>query len=167
MTTAVTDSDVQVENTPAVTLWCVQCRRAFEPGDVVSRERLPGWALDELGAGTRGFGGLVGFCHDCRAPRRPWGEPVPCAGGCGLLVTSPYDDRYFHNRPRGERLVPGVTVCGGVRCADRAYNARRRKSAPTSCAGCGETFTPKRSDARYCSAACKQRAYRRRNGGSS
>jgi hypothetical protein len=26
--------------------------------------------------------------------------------------------------------------------------------------GCGKTFTPKRSDAVYCSNACRQRAYR-------
>jgi hypothetical protein len=29
---------------------------------------------------------------------------------------------------------------------------------------CGKTFTPKRSDALFCSAACKQKAYRRRRG---
>jgi uncharacterized OB-fold protein len=28
------------------------------------------------------------------------------------------------------------------------------------CKGCGKTFTPKRSDAVYCSNACRQRAYR-------
>jgi len=30
------------------------------------------------------------------------------------------------------------------------------------CACCKRKFTPKRTDARYCSAACRQRAYRRR-----
>jgi hypothetical protein len=33
------------------------------------------------------------------------------------------------------------------------------------CAGCGSAFKPSRADARYCSAACRQRAHRRRNGG--
>jgi hypothetical protein len=31
-----------------------------------------------------------------------------------------------------------------------------------ACATCGEQFAPKRSDAVYCSAACKQKAYERR-----
>jgi hypothetical protein len=31
-----------------------------------------------------------------------------------------------------------------------------------SCDQCGEAFTPTRSDARYCSSPCRQRAYRRR-----
>jgi hypothetical protein len=30
------------------------------------------------------------------------------------------------------------------------------------CQACHEWFTPKRKDARFCSAACKQRSYRRR-----
>lgn len=34
---------------------------------------------------------------------------------------------------------------------------------PHSCADCGETFTPARADAAYCSSACRQRAYRTRN----
>jgi hypothetical protein len=43
----------------------------------------------------------------------------------------------------------------------RAYRARnRKKSEPTACAHCGEQFTPKRSDARYCSARCRVAAHR-------
>src|SRR5262245_39505358 len=37
------------------------------------------------------------------------------------------------------------------------YMPRRRK-----CAACRDWFTPTRSNVRYCSRACKQRAYRRR-----
>lgn len=35
----------------------------------------------------------------------------------------------------------------------------------THCAeeDCGQAFTPTRSDARYCSSSCRQRAYRRRS----
>ena len=31
------------------------------------------------------------------------------------------------------------------------------------CETCGREFTPRRNDARYCSAACRQKAYRHRN----
>ena len=33
-----------------------------------------------------------------------------------------------------------------------------------SCASCGQAFKPARTDAVFCSAACRQRAYRRRGG---
>jgi hypothetical protein len=33
-----------------------------------------------------------------------------------------------------------------------------------SCESCGQTFEPARTDALYCSAACRQRAHRRRGG---
>lgn len=52
------------------------------------------------------------------------------------------------------------------RAYHRAYNAnrapRRPKASPLTCAACGNRFTPRRSDARYCSRRCKQRAERER-----
>ena len=52
-------------------------------------------------------------------------------------------------------------------CAMESENARRREERRVARAGrvcpvCGVAFDPPRSDARYCSAACRQRAYRRR-----
>ena len=35
---------------------------------------------------------------------------------------------------------------------------------PTACATCGEEFKPKRTDAKFCSAACRQQAYVKRDG---
>jgi hypothetical protein len=42
---------------------------------------------------------------------------------------------------------------------------RRVVRQERSCAVCGETFTPPRCDGRYCSSACRQRAYRGRKVG--
>jgi hypothetical protein len=39
-----------------------------------------------------------------------------------------------------------------------------RRVKPTQCGTCGKAFKPKRSDAQYCSAACRQRAYVKRDG---
>jgi hypothetical protein len=55
-------------------------------------------------------------------------------------------------------------------CADDARRAEAQATrlaarAGTVCATCGGTFTPPRTDARYCSSPCRQRAYRRRNQG--
>jgi hypothetical protein len=44
-----------------------------------------------------------------------------------------------------------------------ARNAARRLPPllPRACATCGETFTPRRRDGRYCSSACRARRLRR------
>lgn len=52
-------------------------------------------------------------------------------------------------------------------CTAAAENALRRERRAASranrtCQCCGEVFTPTRSDGRYCSGACRQRAYRTR-----
>jgi hypothetical protein len=46
--------------------------------------------------------------------------------------------------------------------APQTDRAEARK--PRRCELCGKLFQPSRSDARYCSGAHKQEAYRRRNG---
>jgi hypothetical protein len=57
-------------------------------------------------------------------------------------------------------------VCG-TECRQAVHNANYRRRHPRSrveqqCLGCGRAFTPKRNDAKFCSVACKQRAYRER-----
>lgn len=47
---------------------------------------------------------------------------------------------------------------------ERHKQVNRFRSKPTSCAMCGKAFKPKRSDAKYCSATCRQRAYVKRDG---
>jgi hypothetical protein len=42
------------------------------------------------------------------------------------------------------------------------YQINKAVRQPVACAMCGEKFKPKRSDAKYCSAACRQRAYVKR-----
>jgi hypothetical protein len=41
-------------------------------------------------------------------------------------------------------------------------SSRRSRNGLHCCETCGESFTPTRSDGRYCSGACRQKAYRRR-----
>lgn len=50
--------------------------------------------------------------------------------------------------------------------AERRAAVERRSARRVwiRCAGCGEFFVPRRSDARTCSNACRQRAYRKRYG---
>jgi hypothetical protein len=87
----------------------------------------------------------VPVCAGCATPiERKHAEDGPetiCAG-CGLTMRS---------------FVP-KRVCSD-RCRRRDLRARRRGRI-RQCAGCSRMFRSVRSDARYCSAACKQRAHR-------
>ena len=45
---------------------------------------------------------------------------------------------------------------------DTIRRNRKRHVNPRDCVNCGKSFQPKRSDAKYCSAACRQQSYRSR-----
>jgi predicted nucleic acid-binding Zn ribbon protein len=58
-------------------------------------------------------------------------------------------------------------VCSDY-CRDRLRPSSQTRAAARigrPCEVCGDPFTPPRSDGRYCSPACRQKAYRRRNRG--
>jgi hypothetical protein len=79
----------------------------------------------------------------------------PCPG-CGRQVhlVDSYTCRYF---------------CSD-RCRNKVYGARYRELNPRpkkcrvfiQCVVCGENFAPRRADAKTCSPACRQKAYRKR-----
>jgi hypothetical protein len=95
-----------------------------------------------------------------------------------LLMTSPNPKRQLHIETTcggcGQRIMTVAKPRKGQRwpvrvCSDRCAQRIRRRPAgkwlvERKCQ-CGELFMPKRSDAIYCSAACKQRAYRGAHGG--
>lgn len=103
-----------------------------------------------------------------------WQAPV-CEGCAGPLARLPY--RYTppspcHGCGRGVayRLPsrPRRWVLCSERCAWTARNRRRSDRLAMSrakrCAACEREFMAPRSDAVTCSAACRQKAYRRRKG---
>jgi hypothetical protein len=77
-------------------------------------------------------------------------EIRPC-GNCGLPVARVPD-------PRLE-----LWTCS-VSCRIALWRKQHPTPGPVqvTCAQCGATFTPRRSTARTCSAACRQKAYRQR-----
>ena len=60
-----------------------------------------------------------------------------------------------------------VTKYCSARCRNDSYMARRKARHDLllnkSCSVCGSEFTAKKTDALYCSNACKQKAYRMRH----
>ncbi len=94
-------------------------------------------------------------CRDCRRGER-WLPTTPCEG-CGRDVT--------YRTPSSRRHH---AFCSR-RCAWRFYDRRRDEvlalARRKSCAACARPFTATRRDARTCSPACRQRAYRTRLAG--
>jgi hypothetical protein len=129
--------------------YCACCGEPFGEGDVIYRRRL------NIG---RAMMGLTDSCIVAPACEkhavldwRRYRRAVPCAG-CDRPV------RDLHYR----RIV----TCSD-RCAARVVcleaRARRAENRGTLvCPVCNETFEPTRTDAKFCSGACRQRAYRHR-----
>ena len=119
--------------------------------------RLERWYI---GRTLSGPPGPVPICSTCFERKRgyladPWtyrGSPEPCEA-CGRSVVS------------NHRLERQYVYCS-ERCARRIYNLhrseKRARARPSTCTACSEQMSPSRSDARYCSNACRQRAYRKR-----
>jgi len=77
--------------------------------------------------------------------------------GCGRVFYDHKDNPYSH-----------APDCTG-RCRAYAYShaaylqakaIRAQNRAPRPCEQCGETFTPSRADARFCTTRCRMRAHR-------
>lgn len=64
-------------------------------------------------------------------------------------------------------MVSSKKYCCYNTCGMKEYNLKQRvrrwqNRRDTVCQECGKKFTPQRSDAKYCSSACRQKSYRGR-----
>ena len=141
---------------------CHWCREKFKSGQVRyviddSIEAVPGWER-------------VSICEPCweeygsqDAPNEPRERFERTCGGCGdpIMVAGGY-----HCVEPGLRRSGWHDYVCSNRCHQRARRKIRQKDRlafkPKSCDICQRTFKPVRADARYCSSACRQWAYRRR-----
>jgi len=105
---------------------------------------VPSWELNKLS--------LHAFpCDDCRDAL-----PADYCDSCKAQREEQQQKR--HEREEQERLRKNERQ----RELYRQHNMFRTRRH--CCVSCGEKFEPKRSDAKYCSAACRQRAYVKRDG---
>ena len=68
-------------------------------------------------------------------------------------------------------MVSSKKYCWYNTCGLKEYRLKQRvrrlqNRSDTVCHECGKKFTPQRSDAKYCSSACRQKSYRGRVAGS-
>ena len=112
---------------------------------------------------------LIPLCGDCFAPpgatgydERIGSEPFPCEN-CGRLVVRQVSWSDLTPMYTTQRIAPHCCLrCQGAANA-RKRRARRRAVRPArKCETCAMDFVPTRTDARHCSNACRQKAYRRR-----
>jgi endogenous inhibitor of DNA gyrase (YacG/DUF329 family) len=90
---------------------------------------------------------------------------APTCAGCApsSLLSYPADACEACGRPVVRYRPLGYHVYCSQRCQRRAYRqAHKPEPEPTDCVACGERVDVRRADARYCSNACRQKAYRTR-----
>jgi hypothetical protein len=139
--------------------FCANCERDIEPDEFVERREL-GYSSWRRGSPPT-HGGVL--CEDCSTA-----DPLhrrDCEG-CGR----PTVDRSRHRWVYDPGIGPNRRTFCSRRCKDAHYRHRRQhrlaeeraQAGPHRCADCDEIMDGQRSDARYCSSACRQRAYRAR-----
>src|SRR5208337_632246 len=132
-----------------MTCTCELCKRELTPDETAYR-----CFLSKAGWGRARLSSLCGTCQD-KERAYLWGfRPSEPCHNCGRPVAITF-----------KRRKPPKHLACGEKCRITLYNrnalARRRKvPQPATCEGCGSKFTPKRRDAKWCSTACKQHAYR-------
>jgi hypothetical protein len=137
---------------------CPGCRRELGKGEPVYQT----WLGERRVAANIGYRTIARVCTEClkqiegKWPHPPsyWRSGKPCRN-CGRPV-------FNFSKWKEAKII----ACGKV-CKQTIYNARfrarhKRTLPMRACALCGEQFTPKRTDSLYCSNACIQRAYWRR-----
>jgi hypothetical protein len=140
---------------------CTECGRVPKRGDVVYRR----YDYDALlgDQGEHHGREMKTFCAECASKwHDEWlsGEPVPCKGDCGLLVSTPYE-RWD---PATEQNVPQTEYCS-LRCRRRAIRHRYREKTRVPqdlservCPIDGRSFMPRIGNQVYCSPKCRNRA---------
>lgn len=129
---------------------CQRCFQAFASAQVVTmvQEHL---IAEEYPSGCVCTTEWVAVCSACATPaEQAAATKQDVCRGCEqpLLLPPRYRSR--------------VAVCSS-RCAQRCRRRERREwRRSISCRGCATVFQPSRSDSHYCTAACRQKAYRRR-----
>jgi hypothetical protein len=125
---------------------CEYCHRELAKTETVFRYVWPS---------KFGYPKRSSFCEACVTGKFFWGkfkDPNPCQG-CGRPVRNCLEWKI------------NTVVCSEV-CRVKVHNSRRRpyrvQHTQKLCESCACFFAPRRTHSRFCSAACKQKAYRQK-----
>jgi hypothetical protein len=131
---------------------CTRCHKPFSKDDtsLMVGERVAYTVLTD-GSNYLGITGsaIVPVCSECITVKESinlTANAIICEG-CGRRMRGPTDWQGY---------------CS-PRCAARVRR-RKRRFKQSVCVGCGASFRAARTDAKFCSCACRQRGYRIRSG---
>jgi hypothetical protein len=132
---------------------CTRCERALTATAVMVQAALADFWIDNGDGTSSPFGyrtRWAAVCEGCASPAEAAEAALTTScSGCGLPLAT--------TRNRSGRIV---TVCSRA-CEQRIARKAKRLKKPCCCV-CKVRFTSARRDARYCSSACRQWAYRLR-----
>lgn len=146
---------------------CLRCSGPFASGQVVVmvRESLIAEVIQNMAICTKEW---VAVCSACVTPEeQATATKQDVCRGCSqpLLYPERWTTPNTYRRRMQHHFLPRTIVCSS-RCAQRCRRRSKRLHRPSiTCAECGTAFQLSRSDSRYCSAACRQKAYRQRASG--
>lgn len=139
--------------------FCGKCQRKLKARQTVWRITLNFGSY--RGGGPRNA--LTPVCRHCGP--KSWRKDRTHRGRCAQCDRPVVNHVGYTNPFEWETRYPNV-FCSDV-CSSRWHSSQRwkrkkeaRRQQPFICEGCGKHFEPRRSDAKHCSSACKQRAYR-------
>jgi len=135
--------------------FCGYCARTLAPDEPVALCVYKTWQHGH------GMTGRAPICDDC----------IKVPGRRGLFALRTEHERLWlgaHCENCRRRLIvpPDARrkhACCSDRCLRAVKKAGRHRVRAFTCDTCGATFPPARTDSRYCSPACRQKAYRQRN----
>jgi hypothetical protein len=139
---------------------CFGCKRTMQDGEPVWRIRARSPGISIMGW-PKTKHSIEYFCKDCRSRDDAHSE-VACA-----FCKRPMHDTVFRSCGFQLRHYSCCRRCEMSDTNSRVNAAARERRAAArgpsrQCEVCGEAFETKRSDAKFCSGMCRQKAYRRR-----
>lgn len=130
---------------------CTRCQQPLASSAFMVKEKIA-WRVIGSGADALALTQkqLAPVCEACPTPKE-------AAAGIHTITCPGCDITFKHNGRWGRR-------CCSEACAKRYLRRRKQDCKPErQCAVCKLMFKPARSDAEYCSGACRQWAFRRRS----
>jgi hypothetical protein len=90
------------------------------------------------------------------------GGSIYCSDECRRAARSRRRRAAYAAKKMGYPLLSGCYFSPGAEADREIIETAKASLVEHTCQQCGETFTAKRADAKYCSATCRQRARRSR-----
>ena len=147
---------------------CHLCERSIEPGELIVRHRYQtkprrGETPGDRRWIQRGYGSSIGVmckgCHIKREKGRRYKESEDPFHGLAERQCA-YCGRVIWNYWGLGGAHPGCDICS-EQCRNKLRTIKRRVRPRTvACESCGESFHPKRRDAKTCGPTCRQQLHR-------